>query len=260
MARRRANRAAVSDGGSHSRVSPSSGEGTAWAEANGRLRELIDMTLHDLRSPLASVLVGLEVVEQALARQDLDRVRAALALVLSTVRRLSRIVDSLLDVSRLEAGQAGLLRRAPVDLNELVSEAAREVGFTVTARGLHLQVELLSDSAMIAADRDMVFRAVINLLENAIKFSLVGGQVSLKTARAGKGFSISVTDQGPGIPGELQRNLFDRSAGAQWPTASGGYGLGLVFCKAAAEAHGGQVMVDSVPGRGSTFTLWFPEA
>ncbi len=234
-----------------------SGGDTATREQERLCCDLVDLLLHDLRSPLATALLGVEAIERALEREDPDRAQRSLEMLAATLRRLSRLVDSLLDISRLEAGQP-FVRPSTVDLGELLLQVVHEVSLAVATHGLHLELEVPSGLPTIVADRDMVFRAVINLLDNAIKFSPAGSQVCLRVTPQDQGLTIAVTDQGPGIPRELQARIFDKFVGSHLPQAPRGYGLGLSFCKLAVEAHDGQVSVDSEPGRGSTFSLWFP--
>ncbi len=236
--------------------------GAAWRspeqEAADRLRgDLLDLVLHDLRSPLATTILGAETIERYLGQNDIARAQRSLAMTSAALRRLSRLVDSLLDAGRLDAGQS-LLHWTEVAPAELLAAAAEEVQLAMAAHNLDLQLELPPDLPAIVADGDMVFRAVINLLDNAIKFSPPRGQIWLKAAAQDYGLLVTVADQGPGIPRELQPRIFDKFIGLHLPQAPRGYGLGLSFCKLAIEAHGGWVAVDSSPGQGSTFALWLP--
>ncbi|MGQ9684303.1 MAG: ATP-binding protein [Anaerolineae bacterium] len=231
---------------------------SAQAAAERLRSDLVDLVLHDVRSPLATAMLGVESGERSLERGDVAKARASLAMATGALRRLGRLVDSLLDLSRLEAGQP-LLRAGRTEPEPLLRAAAQELEPALSAHGLHLDKQVPADLPAVHADGDMLLRAVINLLENAVKFSPRGARIWLRAAAQDHGVLISVTDEGPGIPRELQPRVFDKFVGLHVPHAPRSYGLGLAFCKLAAEAHAGWIAVDSSPGRGSTFALWVPE-
>jgi len=230
---------------------------TEQVEGERQRGDLTDLVLHDLRSPLATALLGLDAAQSALPAGGAARATRALAMARAALRRLSRLVDSLLDISRLEAGHLGL-ECEEVRAAELLAEVAAEAELAIASHDLHLELYTAPDLPVVVADRDMVYRAVCNLLDNAIRFSPPGGQIQVRAAGEGGGLAISVADEGPGIPPDLLPRIFDKFVGLQLPHAPRGYGLGLAFCKLAAEAHGGAVTAESTPGHGSTFTLWLP--
>ncbi|HOG46013.1 MAG TPA: ATP-binding protein [Anaerolineae bacterium] len=230
---------------------------SGMAEAERQRRDYTDLLLHDLRSPLATALLGIETAGRAIQRDDGERAGRALATAQAALRRLNRLVDSLLDISRLEVGQS-TLQPAPLKMEELLVEVAREAELLLAAHELTLQVGVEPGLPEITADRDVAYRAVFALLDNAIKFSPAQGRIWLHAAAQDGGVAVTVVDQGPGIPAELRPRIFDKFVGLHLPQAPRGYGLGLAFCKLAMEAHGGRVAVDSAPGRGSAFTLWLP--
>ncbi|MCL6430707.1 MAG: PAS domain-containing sensor histidine kinase [Anaerolineae bacterium] len=220
-------------------------------------RDLVDLVLHDLRSPLATTLLGVEAAERNLQREDADRALRSLGTAGAALRRLTRLIDSLLDVSHLEAGQP-IVRLQRVNPEELFQQIREEVQLALVAHRLQMEVELAPGLPTIVADGDMLYRAVLSLLDNAIKFSPAGSQIWVRVGAQDYGLLITVTDQGPGIPRELQPRIFDKFIGLQLPHGPRSYGLGLAFCKLAVEAHRGWVAVDSTPGEGSTFVLWIP--
>jgi PAS domain S-box-containing protein len=220
-------------------------------------RDLVDLLLHDLRSPLATSTLGVETAERSLERDDPGRARRSLAMVTLALRRLARLVDSLLDLSRLEAGHP-IVRPAEVQPAELLLAAAAEMEPMLAAQQVHLELDIAADLPAIVADGDMLYRAALNLLDNAVKFSPHEGAVQLRATAQDRGLLLCVTDEGPGVPRELQPRIFDKFIGQYLPNAPRGYGLGLSFCKLAAEAHGGWLAVDSTLGQGSTFALWVP--
>ncbi len=230
---------------------------TAEAEVERQRRDLTDLMLHDLRSPLATALLGVETVGRVLQRGEPARVERPLATAHAALRRLGRVVDSLLDISRLEEGQMPL-QLSEFAADEMLAEVAREAELVMSLHGLRLELEVAPNVPTVLADRDMLYRAVLNLLDNAIKFSPPQGQVWLHAGARDGGLVLSVADQGPGIPPEFLPHIFDKFVGLQLPHAPRGYGLGLAFCKLAVEAHRGRVGVASRVGEGSVFTLWLP--
>jgi len=243
--------------GSEARVEWALHDVTEEVEGERQRGDLTDLVLHDLRSPLATALLGVETAQNALPVEGPGRAARALAMARMALRRLGRLVDSLLDISRLEAGYLGL-DLGEVRAAELLAEVAAEAEMALANHNLRLELEVAPQLPVIVADRDMLFRAVCNLLDNAIRFSPPAGRIRLCAAAERGGLAISVADEGPGIPTEFLPRIFDKFVGFTLPQAPRGYGLGLAFCKLAAEAHGGTVTVDSTLGRGSTFTLWFP--
>lgn len=231
---------------------------THHAATERQRRDLTDLLLHDLRGPLATSTLGVEAAERGLEREDLSRAQRSLALTSMALRRLCRLVDSLLDLSRLEAGQP-LVRTAELQPTEILLAAAAELEPALTSKQVSLDLDVPPNLPAIVADGDMLYRAVLNLLDNAVKFSPREGRVSLRATAQDRGVLICVADQGPGIPRELQSRIFDKFIGQYLPNAPRGYGLGLSLCRLAAEAHGGWLAVDSTPGQGSTFALWLPQ-
>lgn len=219
--------------------------------------DLTSMIFHDLRSPLGNIISSLEVLQMTLPTDD-ETLQPVLSIANRSSRRLSRLIDSLLDLGQLEAGQA-VLNKTSASLRALIVEAVEEVHPVAEARGLQLQLRLAQpDLPNIEMDVDMVRRIVINLLENASKYTRSGGRITI-TATAGDGeVRVSVTDTGLGISPNDQKIIFSKFARVQHEGGPKGLGLGLAFCRLAVEAHGGRIMVESDEGKGSTFTFTLP--
>jgi signal transduction histidine kinase len=214
---------------------------------------LTHMIVHDMRTPLTSIITGLQTVQQLEPSAGLTGEMVGGALAGSN--RLLAMVNDLLDISKMEAGEMTLHReRFPV--GEVVDEAVGLVAVLAREKRVALRVE--ADAAgETEADREKVRRVLVNLLGNAIKFTPAGGSITVAAGPAAEGgLRVSVSDTGPGIAPEHRERIFDKFYQAT-PAAAGiaATGLGLTFCKLAVEAHGGQVGVDSVPGQGSRF--WF---
>jgi two-component system sensor histidine kinase SenX3 len=174
--------------------------------------------------------------------------------------RLGRIVDDLLDLSLIEAQEAP--RREPVPVMLLVLEAVERVRATAEAAGIPLNCGETPSDVLVQCDRGQVVSAITNLLDNAVKYSEVGRPVEIG-AEAGDGrVTVSVRDQGIGIPSRDLERIFERfyRVDRARSRATGGTGLGLSIVRHVAQAHGGDVTVESREGEGSTFRLRLPAA
>jgi PAS domain S-box-containing protein len=218
-----------------------------------RLRDdLVHMIVHDMRSPLAVLILRLEQLRSRVGPGP-DRivdgaVRSAMA--------LSQMANALLDVSRLEEGKMPL-ERAPCDLSRLVTEVCN--GVVPLEAGRVIEVDCPAP-VTLACDGGLVRRVIENLVSNGIKHTPGGGVLRL-SARAVPGRArISVQDQGPGVPVEARQRIFEKfgTVAARRDDSYHSAGLGLAFCKLAVEAHGGAIGVDSVEPHGSLFWVELP--
>jgi signal transduction histidine kinase len=225
-----------------------------------RLREqTTDLVVHDLRNPLHSIMGAVGMLQMILPPGLLQENRDLFNLVNNNCERMQRLVDSLLDISRMESGETELALE-PVNLAQLIQAAVSRVSSTLQTRGIASSVFMPAHLPPIEIDVDMIDRVVINLLDNAIKFTPGGGQISVAAEPHADHVAVSITDTGYGIPLEQRPHIFDRfsrgtSAGPRPP----GFGLGLTFCKLAIEAHGGQIWVeDGEGGVGCKFIFTLP--
>ena len=205
------------------------------------------MIVHDLRTPLTAILGSVELVEDMLEEKPRDSMVAeALDVAIHSARIMRFRVDSLLDMSRIEAGKVQLDRR-PHALAELVDSATMVMSTLAEGAGLQLEVQVPDTLPLVEVDGEMVERVLINLLDNAVKFTPMGGKVRIEAQPENHAFVLcSVHDTGPGIPPDYQDRIFDRFA--HIPERNGRWrstGLGLAFCKLAVEAHGGRIWVES---------------
>jgi signal transduction histidine kinase/DNA-binding NarL/FixJ family response regulator len=252
-------------------------EAQALAETTRRMNEFMGIASHELRTPLTSVTANVQLasrqlrsVSQSVAshgaagepqsaamRARLERAELLLDRINRQVRRLDRLVDDLLDVSRIQAGRLEM-RRARCDLLAIVREAAQEQGAAWPRRHIALELPHRA-SLLIDADEDRIGQVVTNYLTNALKYSPNDQPVTLRvSARAGQA-RVEARDSGPGLTREQQAHLFERfyrAPGIIQQSGSGvGLGLGLYICKTIVERHEGEVGVRSAPGQGSAF--WF---
>jgi len=218
--------------------------------------DLISMIFHDLRSPLGNVITSLETIVTSLPH---DRVmeHALLTIAQRSAGRMSRLVDSLLDLRRLEAGQL-VLQRDATDLRELVEEVFELTAPMAKVKHTSLLTELPEELPFVAVDSDMIRRVLINLVENAIKYTPIRGRVTLSAVVAPAEVILAVTDTGPGIPLADQGRVFGMFTRLQRDRGAKGLGLGLAFCRLAVQAHEGRIWVESEPGAGSTFRVALP--
>ncbi len=220
--------------------------------------DLTSMIFHDLRSPLGNVMSSLEMLQASLPT-DSETVQSVLSIAMRSSRRLSRLVESLLDLGQLETGQA-VLHKESASLGAVITEAVEEVHPVAEAKGHTLRFNLARDLPEIQCDVEMVRRVVINLLENAVKYTHSGGDITVSAAltEAKDKLAVSVADTGPGISQHDQKAIFDKFARIHGEGRPKGLGLGLAFCRLAVEAHGGTIWVESEEGQGSTFAFTLP--
>jgi heavy metal sensor kinase len=218
-------------------------------------QQLIADASHELRTPLAAMRVELDVSlrdghRTAAERQVLQSVR-------EDVDRMSRTVDNLITLARADEGRLDLVSDE-VDLDQALDEATRPLRGLAEAKGVSLRTT--GEPARTRGDEQRLQHALANLIENAIKFTPRGGEVTLSSWRRGNEVGITVSDTGPGIPAHARAHVFDRfyRVDRSRSRESGGSGLGLAICREIATAHGGRVWVDSEEGNGSAFSLALP--
>lgn len=226
-----------------------------------RLREdLISMIYHDLRSPLANVVSSLDVLAAGLPDEKDETFVSILKIAMRSTERIQRLTNSLLDVNRLQSGQP-VQNQMRVPVPALVQDALEVVEIIASTRGLKLSTELAEALPDVYVDSDMIRRVIINLLENAVRYTQAEGQIAVGAHVADGWVYIWVKDSGRGIPLQEQELIFDKFTRLRSAEdKSRGLGLGLTFCRLAVEAHGGKIWVESEPGKGSLFTFTLPSA
>jgi signal transduction histidine kinase len=213
---------------------------------------------HELRTPLA-VLRG--ETEVALGKtRTVEEYEESLMLIQEEAERLSRIVEDLFILARQPIQSPATLIKQPVSLTAVVKDCARAAQVLAVRKGVRLKLENDSTSIALNADEELIKRMILNLLDNAVKYTPEGGEISLALARQNGNAEIVVRDTGIGIPENDQRRVFDRfyRVDKARSRALGGAGLGLSIARTIVEAHGGQITIDSTPRHGSTFTVSLP--
>ncbi|HEX2191290.1 MAG TPA: ATP-binding protein [Longimicrobiaceae bacterium] len=229
----------------------------AEAEAATRGRDdLMGVVAHDLRNPLTAISMYASLLLDAPPR-DPEVQRTQLHTILELTEQMNRLIQDLLDVSRIEAGQLRV-RAALLGLGPVLHEARGLVAMPAAERGLELELEVPPELPLVMADRDRVLQVLSNLLGNAVKFTPRGGRVAVRAAATDGWVEVSVSDSGPGIAPEDLPRVFDRFW--QGDPRRKGAGLGLAIARGIVEAHGGEIRVRSTPGEGSTFSFTLPDA
>lgn len=227
-------------------------------DADRRKDEFLAMLAHELRNPLAPIGAAAELLQRA--KFDEDRVRSTSAVIGRQVRHMTGLIDDLLDVSRVTRGLIELVEAA-LDIQDVVNEAVEQVGPLIRSRGQELTVRLAPQSALVKGDKKRLVQVLVNILNNAAKYTAEGGHLALRTSVHDKEVSIEVTDDGIGMTLGTASRAFDLFTQAERSSdrSAGGLGLGLALVKSLVELHGGSVnCVSSGLGGGSTFTVCLP--
>ena len=230
---------------------------SAETELEHLRRDLSAMVYHDLRGPLQTIKSGMQKLGQLLVNHDDVAVLTILQTGIRSTRQLRRMIDSLLDIQRLEQGSR-ILNTRESEVRVLLGEAAQLVQPLAQDAGMRLKFAFEDDLPEVCMDEDMILRVVANLMENAIKYTPEGGTITLRAHVIEDEVYIGVRDDGPGIPTHMQEAIFDKFSRVKYQDAPKGIGLGLSFCKLAVEAHDGRIWVDSEAGEGSEFVFTLP--
>ena len=223
--------------------------------------DLTHMIIHDLRTPLTSVITGMQTLEIA-GDLNMDQ-REMLDLAVVGGETLLGMINDLLDVEKLESGTMPL-DYTVLSAAALAASAVGQVAPLAESKPLTLVQQIAEDLPPLSGDENKLRRTLVNLLGNAIKFTPAGGTVTIEVARSPEQQAVAfvVRDTGEGIPAESFGRIFEKFG--QVASRQGGRmmstGLGLTFCKLAVEAHGGEIRVESTPDQGSTFRFTIPLA
>jgi PAS domain S-box-containing protein len=219
--------------------------------------EVLGMVAHDLRNPLAMIVMEARLLERGGDEPDRRWEQPGQQIQQAAIR-INRLIQDLVDITRVEAGRLTVDRRL-THAAQVVFDTAEAHGTLAASATLELRLELPADLPEVLADRDRLLQVFENLMGNAIKFTPPGGRITVGASRDEGAVRFWVKDTGPGIPVEHQPHLFDRFWQAR-TARRGGAGLGLRIVKGIVETHGGRIWVESVPGIGSTFLFTIPIA
>src|SRR5215467_7182367 len=215
-------------------------------------RGLVAAASHDLRTPLASLRLLVEAIEDGVAGEDRDRY---LAEIRTHVAVLSDLIDDLFELSRIEAGDISWTLRQ-VELGELIGDTVAAFRTSAEERGVHLAAELPSGKVVAEADAEKVQRVLFNLIQNAIRHTPADGSVTVRARPVGREVEVEVGDEGEGVPAGDGERVFEAFYRGDAARGEDGAGLGLAISRAIVEAHGGRIWLeDGMPGTRVHFTL-----
>jgi signal transduction histidine kinase len=225
-----------------------------------RLSELradfVSLVSHELRGPMAAVIGAARTLQARWRQLTVAQRESFLALIADETNRLAALIADVLDTSRIEAGTFSY-SFTDVDLGRLVEDAVATA--SVGQEDVRVRAAVTRPLPPIRGDRERLRQVLMNLIDNAVKYSPEGEEVEVSAQPANGSVRISVSDRGPGIPRDQQRLIFEKFGRAEVRGGSKpGTGLGLFIARSIAEAHGGSLVVRSRPDAGATFTLTLP--
>lgn len=217
---------------------------------------LLSSVSHDLRTPLASITGALSSLAEDGIYLNEDAQGDLISTALEQAERLNRVVGNLLDMTRLESTMLNLIRK-PTDVPDLIGVALQEMGKSVESYPIELDVP--SDLPPVLIDLVLVSRVVVNVLDNAIKYSRPGSTIEIAARQVGSMIEIAISDQGAGIPSEALPHIFDKFYRVQRrDNMTTGTGLGLSISKGILDMHGGDIWAKNRPAGGATVTIALP--
>jgi signal transduction histidine kinase len=234
-----------------------------WRDVNREMRiaalrsQFVSSVSHELKTPLTAIRMFAETLQ--LDRVDATTRAEYLDTIVNETERLTRLLNNVLDFSKIEEGRKAY-RREAASLADVVRIAARAMAYPLEQHGFVLRVEIDESLPPVSVDADALEQAILNLLTNAMKYSGSGRTIDLRLAREGREAIISVRDEGIGIPLADQARIFEKFYRISTPENQRipGTGLGLTLVDHIVKAHDGSVQVDSAPGRGSVFSIHLP--
>jgi len=229
-------------------------------EASRSKDEFLATVSHELRTPLNHIMGWIAMLRSG--KLQADKMHKAFDTIERNVRAQGRLVDDLLDVSRIISGKL-LIEPRRIEITKVVQAAEESISPTAEAKGVNFKTILDPEAGMVSGDPDRLQQAIWNLLSNAVKFTPEGGHVELRLTRVNSQIEIAVSDDGQGINTDFLPYVFDRFRQQDATTVRqhGGLGLGLAIVRHLVELHGGSVRVESAgEGRGATFTITLPAA
>jgi len=220
-------------------------------------QDFLAMVSHDLRTPLSSVQLFLQMISRGTYCEISSNFERSIVRAESSLDLMVSLVNDLLDSEQLDSGDFNLDIQ-PTTTNSIVDKAINSTQSGANAVGVKIEKDVVNDS--LNADEDRVTRVIVNLIGNAVKFSPKESVITVRAGIEGTQVVFKIKDQGPGIPEHLHQAIFERYKQLDQPkeTKRRGVGLGLAICKAIVERHKGKIWVESEEGKGATFCFSIP--
>jgi two-component system phosphate regulon sensor histidine kinase PhoR len=220
-------------------------------------RDFVANVTHELKTPVSAIQGFSETLLDG-AMEDKENARRFLGIIETNARRLSRLIEDLMTISKLELGEVKLDMR-PVSINRVTEEAAALLEPRVQEKSLSVELDVDADLPKVLADRDRLYQVVLNILDNAVKYTPQGGSIKVSAKSAGDMVELSVADTGPGIPTEMLPRMGERffRVDAARSRELGGTGLGLAIVKHIVGAHGGRFTIVNNPIKGACVAVSF---
>ncbi|BDG61359.1 response regulator [Caldinitratiruptor microaerophilus] len=232
---------------------------TREVEVDRMKSEFIATVSHELRTPMTSIKGALGLLLGGAAGPVPEAQRELLTIARNNTDRLIRLINDILDLSKIDAGRMEL-RPRPLSVEKVVTATLQELEGFRQQRQIEVRTDLPPGLPPIQADPDRIEQVLVNLVGNALKFTDPGGRVEVRAREEGDHVRIEVADTGPGIPPERQPHIFERFSPTDGATRARGTGLGLAIAKALVEQHGGRIGFETEVGRGTTFFFTIPRA
>jgi signal transduction histidine kinase len=231
----------------------------ATIEETARMRqELVSMLTHDLRSPLTAIQGSLELLEVKQKQSNDDREKKLVDVATRNSERMMRLINDLLDIHKIRDGMMTFAGEE-ICLAEVFDDVAQSLTALIEDNAIHLNCG--DTDLFVYAEREKVGRIVFNLVANAIKYSPIGGTITLSAESEGRMVRVSISDQGRGIPADQLQSIFERFQQVEGDEQhSAGSGLGLTICQYLVRLQGGAIWAESEMGKGSTFRFTLPLA
>jgi PAS domain S-box-containing protein len=219
--------------------------------------DLLSMIYHDLRSPLANVVSSLDIMKTTISMEEDPAVKSLIDIAVRSTDRIERLTNSMLDINLLEAGRP-VVNKKPIPTLELIQDSLEIIKPVAENKRQEIILHVPDDIPQVLVNDDMIRRVLINLLENAAKFSPSEGIIHIGAHLEDSWVQIWVEDTGPGVPPERWKIIFDKYTRLHGKSGSGGFGLGLAYCRLAVEGHGGRIWIENATDTGARFSFTIP--
>lgn len=231
---------------------------SAETELEQTREDMVRMMVHDLRNPLANIMNSLDVLHDVITEKDTSISKEELLTIAKrSGKRMHQLISSILDISRLETGQA-ILATQPTRLEPLLRDALEFIKPQTDIRDICLTAQIEPNLPQLDIDGDMISRVVLNILDNACKFTKMGGEIEMEASCREGVVQVEINDNGPGVHPSHLESMFEKFSRVRGQEGPKGTGLGLAFCKLAVEAHGGRIWTESEIGQGTTIRFTLP--